>query len=213
MRTTVTLLAVLAAGNLLATTALAQDKTTAQGTEPTAKAVIDALGAGENVTVVAVVQAVDYQHRLVTLKGEDGKIVTIKAGEEVRNLAQIKPGAIVKASYSQALVLEMSKVKSGGVNVREDTVAIGRAPLGQLPAGAVTQNVEMIGTIMAIDKAKRTVEVQGALHTVVLKVPADWDLKDLKVGDQVAARYVQELAIGVSAAPEASFNPPKIGQE
>lgn len=212
MKTTLTLIAVLTTASLLATTAPAQDKPSVQSAAPTAKAVIDALG-GEKLTVVAVVQAVDYQHRLVTLKGEDGKIVTIKAGEEVRNLAQIKPGAIVKATYSEALALELDKVKSSGVNVREDTVSIGRAPLGQLPAGDVRVDTEMLGTVVAIDKAKRTVEVEGALRRVTLKVPADWDLKDLKVGDRVAARYVQELAIGVSAAPAASFNPPTVGKE
>jgi hypothetical protein len=211
MNKTMTKLAVMATVSLLATAAIAQDKppTSSSGLQ----AIADAMGVREKLTVVAVVQAVDYQHRLITLKGEDGKIFTVKAGDEVHNLAQIKPGAIVKATYSEAVALQLDKFKSGDLNVSKETVSIGRAALGQLPAGDVREDVEMVGTILAINPEKHTVKVQGPERIVTLKVPADWNLKDLKVGDEVQARYVQELAVGVSAAPPASYKPPTIGRE
>ena len=70
--------------------------------------------------MVAVVQAVDYPDRLVTLKNEEGKIVTIKAGEEVCNLVQIKPGAIVKATYSEALAVQLTKSRAEAMGVPPD---------------------------------------------------------------------------------------------
>ena len=78
-------LTVLAAASLLAMPTLAQDK--AQSPAPTVSAIADALAVREKITATAVVQAVDQKNRLLTLKGEDGKVFTIKVGNEVRNLA------------------------------------------------------------------------------------------------------------------------------
>jgi Cu/Ag efflux protein CusF len=204
-------LTVLAAASLLAMPAMAQDKAASTSTMA---AIADAMGARENMTAVGVVQTVDLQSRLVTIKQyPEGKIFTIHAGPEVRNLAQIGPGSVVKVEYQEALVLALEKAPSGGVNVREDTVSAGRTPAGALPGATIENNVKMIGTIIAIDKAKRTVLIQGAIHHVNLKIPADMDLKDLKVGDQVVAHYVQELGIAVGPAPTPSLNLPKVGNE
>ncbi|MCU0807808.1 MAG: hypothetical protein MUC53_07620 [Candidatus Contendobacter sp.] len=201
----------LAAASLLATTAMAQDK--APATMPTMAAIVDAMGAREKMTAVGVVQTVDLKSRLVSIKNEDGKIFTIHAGPDVRNLAQIGPGSVVKVEYQEALAMALEKVQSGGVNVREDTVSAGRTPAGGLPGATIEENIKMIGTIIAIDKEKRTVLIQGAIHHVSLKIPASMDLKNLKVGDQVMAQYVQELGIAVGPAPTPSYNPPKVGNQ
>ncbi|HOW75609.1 MAG TPA: hypothetical protein PK959_06715 [Candidatus Competibacteraceae bacterium] len=205
-------LTVLAAASLLAMPAMAQDKAPAASTS-TMAAIADAMGAREKTTAVGVVQTVDLQSRLVSIKNEDGKIFTIHAGPEVRNLAQIGPGSVVKVEYQEALAVALEKAPSGGVNVREDTVSAGRTAAGALPGATIEDNVQMIGTIIAIDKAKRTVLIQGAMHHVNLKIPANMDLKDLKVGDQVVAHYVQELGIAVGPAPTPSLNLPKVGNE
>lgn len=200
-------LTVLAAASLLATTALAQDKAPAPAAAPTMQAIADAMSVREKVTATAVVQAVDQKHRLLTLKGEDGKVFTIKVGDEVRNLAQVRAGDTVKATYHQALAVQLDTVQGTGVNKRVVTVSAGRAPAGAMPAGVVEENVEMLGTILAVNKEKRTVLIQGAEHHVTLKIPADMDLKDLKVGDQVRATYTQELAVVVEPAPPAAPGP------
>jgi hypothetical protein len=75
-----------------------------------------------------------------------------------------------------------------------------------MPAGAVEEKVEMIGTILAVDKAKRTVLVQGAAHHMTLQIPADMDVKDLKAGDQVRATYTQELAVVVEPTGTRPFS-------
>ncbi len=205
-------LAILAATSLLAAPAMAQDK--APATMPTMATIADAMGAREKMTAVGVVQSVDLRSRLVSIKDyPDGRIFTIHAGPEVRNLAQIGPGSVVKVEYHEALALALEKVQSGGINVREDTVSAGRTPAGALPGGAIEDSVKMIGTIIAINKEKRTVLIQGAIHHVSLKIPADMDLKDLKVGDQVMAHYVQELGISVGPAPTPSLKQPKVGNE
>ena len=197
-------LTVLAAASLLAMPALAQDK--APAVAPTVSAIADALAVREKVTATAVVQAVDQKNRLLTLKGEDGKVFTIKVGDEVRNLAQVYAGDTVKATYHQALAVQLDTIKGTGVNQQIVTVSAGRAPAGQMPAGAVEEKVEMIGTILAVDKVKRTVLVQGAVHHVTLQIPADMDVKDLKAGDQVRAVYTQELAVAVEPTGTRPFS-------
>ena len=190
-------LTILAAASLLTMPVLAQDKAPAATAAPTVSAIADAMGVREKVTATAVVQAVDQKNRTLTLKGEDGKVFTIKVGDEVRNLAQVRAGDTVKATYHQALALSLDMVQGTGINQRIVTVSTSRAPTGAMPSGAVEEKVEMIGTILAVDKAKRTVLVQGAVHHVTLQIPADMDVKDLKAGDQVRATYTQELAIAV----------------
>jgi Cu/Ag efflux protein CusF len=205
-------LTALAAACLLATTAMAQDK--APAASPTLAAIADAMGAREKMTAVGVVQSVDLQSRLVSIKDyPDGRIFTIHAGPEVRNLAQIGPGSVIKVEYHEALALALDKVQSGGINVRQETVSAGRTPAGGLPGGTIQESVKMLGTILAIDKEKRKVLIQGAIHHVSLRIPADMDLKDLKVGDQVAATYVQELGIAVGPAPTPSLKERKVGNE
>jgi len=205
------ILSVLAATSLLATTVMAQDK--APAAAPTMSAIADAMGVREKMIAVGIVQSVDLKNRLVSIKNEEGKIFTVHAGPEVRNLAQIGPGSVVKVEYHEALAMALDKVQSGGINVREDAVSAGRTVAGALPGATIEDSVKMLGTILAIDKAKRTVLIQGAIHHVSLKIPADMDLKDLKVGDQVVAHYVQELGVAIGPAPAPSYNPPKVGNE
>ena len=200
---------VLAAASLLATPTLAQQTPAPTGSS-TMAVIADAMGTREKLTAEGVVQSVDMKNRLVTIKDyPDGKIFTIKAGPEVRNLAQIGPGSVVKAEYHEALAVALTKVSSGGINVREDTVSAGRTPAGGLPGGSIEETVKMLGTILAIDKTKRTVLIQGAVHHVSLKIPADMDLKDLKVGDHVVATYVQELGVAFGPPPTPSLTLPK----
>ena len=199
-------LTLLTATSLLATTAMAQDKATSTAA-PTMAAIADALDVGEKMTATAMVLEVDQKHRTLTLKGEDGKPFTIQVGDEVRNLAQVKAGDTVVATYRQALAVSLEVVKGTGVNARVVTVSVGRAPKGAMPAGVVEEKVQMVGTILAVDKEKRTVLIQGAVHHVTLKIPADMDIKDLKKGDQVRATYTQELAVSVEPAPQAAPGP------
>ncbi len=205
------MLSVLAATSLLATTVMAQDK--APAAAPTMAAIADAMSAREKMTAVGIVQSVDLKNRLVSIKNEEGKIFTVHAGPEVQNLAQIGPGSVVKVEYHEALAMALDKVQSGGINVREDTVSVGRTPAGALPGATIEDSVKMLGTILAIDTAKRTVLIQGAIRQVSLKIPANMDLKDLKVGDQVVAHYVQELGVAIGPAPAPSLNLPKVGNE
>jgi hypothetical protein len=66
-------------------------------------AVIDA------VEVKASVVAIDYKTRKVTLKGPEGKVITVKAGPEIKRLSEIKVGDSVVARLTRAVSIEVSK--------------------------------------------------------------------------------------------------------
>src|SRR5215467_9741298 len=67
------------------------------------------LKAVETKEIRATVQKIDRDTREVTLKKEDGTMVTIKAPDTVRNFDQIKVGDIVTAKYTQSVALAVRK--------------------------------------------------------------------------------------------------------
>ena len=87
---------------------------------------------------VAVVELVNQRTREVVLRGPEGNRVTVTAGPEVRNLAQVRRGDRVVVTYGEALAVEMAPPGDGGPPV-EVAAGTARARPGQRPAGAVGQ--------------------------------------------------------------------------
>jgi hypothetical protein len=59
--------------------------------------------------VTATVEDIDYPKREVKLKGPEGNTVTIKVGDRVKRLDEVKKGDQVVARYTEALAVSMSK--------------------------------------------------------------------------------------------------------
>ena len=78
----------------------------------------------------AVVQLVDLESRQVLLETESGRLTTIVAGPEVRNLAQIEPGDIVRAVHEQSVAVQMVE-RGQGTTDTQAVVAVGRAAEGR----------------------------------------------------------------------------------
>lgn len=159
------------------------------------------IGASEVTTVTATVQAVNLEKRLVTLKQKGGKPFTIHVSEEARNLPQVKVGDQVVAKYTEAMAVRINRDTTGGVTQKKETLSGSRAEPGQKPAGTVTNTVEIIANILAINPKTRKVTLQGPERTLTVKAPSDMDISRLDVGDQVLVTYVEELAITVEPAP------------
>jgi len=163
---------------------------------------LPAVMTGAQVTSVAVVESVNMKTREVRLREADGKISSFIAGDEVRNLAQVKIGDRVTAQVRIGLVMALNK-PGGNMRSREDTMAVGRAELGQKPAGIIVKTVNATAVVTAVDTQARTVTLKGALRTLTLPVAADINLANVKVGDQVDAAYQESVAISVTPAPDA----------
>ena len=153
--------------------------------------------AGEVVTMTAKVVSVDTATREVVLEGSNGAKRTIVAGPDVRNLAQVKPGDIVKATYTQAVAIELKK---GGSGTRSTTVKEGgsRAKVGEQPSGTAQRQVTITGTVEQVDKAKRLVSVKGPQGNVVDVAVSEQTMKEVNVGDGVELVYTEALAVTVT---------------
>lgn len=154
-------------------------------TEPAPKPEMTKVNA---VQTEATVTAVDQKKRMVTLKFEDGHSTTFKAGPEVRNLAQVRKGDTVRTSYYESLAVRVEKVTS-------DTA---RAPLGEMPAGVVTNYVDVTAQVTALDRSRALATLKGPRGNLVdVKVRDPSTLDNVKVGDMVNVTYTESLAIEV----------------
>jgi Cu/Ag efflux protein CusF len=160
---------------------------------PTGEAVI------ASAEVTATVKKIDYKTREVTLVAEDGEEYSFMAGDEVKNLAQLKKGDVVKATYAEALAYE---VKKGGQAIAPETVVAGEAAeLGQKPGAVIASQSTVTVAITAIDRAVPSVTFKGPEgNTQTIKVRYPEKLEGVEVGDTVEITYTEALGLKVEKA-------------
>jgi hypothetical protein len=150
--------------------------------------------------VTAAVAAIDVPGRLVTLRGPDGNLFTVEAGEEVRNLPQVEVGDRVVVRYYEAIAAEMAQP---GQESSASATAM-RAPPGARPGVGLAQEITATVKIVALDLANHRVSFTGPAghaQTITVRAPEMRDfIKTLKVGDEVAVTYTEALAISVEPA-------------
>ena len=168
--------------------------TNAQAQETKGQAVVS------SETVTATVVQVNQKTREVTVKTKDGKEHTFVAGDNVKNLAQVKKGDIITAVYTEAIAYE---VKEHGATGVQTTTATAAAKPGEKPAGGVAQQTTVTVMITAIDPKVPTVTFMGPRgNKETIKVRDPKNLNGVKVGDKVDITYTEALAITVDEAPK-----------
>lgn len=154
-----------------------------------------------SITATATVTKINQKTREVTIKTEDGKEHSFVAGDNVKNLAQVKKGDIITITYTEALAYQLRKHNTpGGVTT---TQAVAAADSGAKPAGAVAQQTSVTVKITAIDPSVPTVTFMGPrgnTKTIVVKDPQK--LNGVKVGDMVDITYTEAIAVEVNPGPK-----------
>jgi Cu/Ag efflux protein CusF len=157
-------------------------------------------GAGETemIAIRATVKTVDMKTRTVTLVGPQGETKTLKVGDQVQNLAQVKPGDTVVARYYDSVAYVLSPP---GAKVPEDTLAAAaaRAVPGGLPAGGVAEKVVVTGLVVGVNPTAHTLSLVnpagGEVRTIAVKDPQYQQMmSSIKVGDTITA-YITEAVI------------------
>jgi len=147
--------------------------------------------------VTAVVTAIDYTTRYVTLQKTDGTAVTFKAGPEVKRLEDVAKGDTVTIDYSERVQIALKRKEMAPM--RQETVDITRATGTEKPAGAATATMEIYAVVEAIDYAARTVTLKGPEKTLVVKADDDAAyFNSIKVGDTVYVNYTQQMIVSVT---------------
>ena len=155
---------------------------------------------GDAVQVQGKIKSVDKKSRSVVVIGPQGDEMFMTLGEDARNFDQIKAGDLVTLTYVQALALKLHKVENKGIRERVESEQAVRAKAGEKPAGAVERTVRVVANVVAVNPKAGTVTLRGAKRTVELAVNDPALLKELKVGNQVEAEYVEAVALEVTAA-------------
>jgi hypothetical protein len=154
----------------------------------------------QTVKTTATIVGIDAAKRDVTLKRQDGKVVTIALSEEVRNFDQLKVGDKVHVEYGQALALSLKK-KGDGTPGASGTEALKRSEPGQKPGGEAVRQVTVLADVVGVDTKHKIVTLKGPAGNIVeMQVDDPEQLKNIKKGDQVEALYTESLAVKVEPA-------------
>jgi Cu/Ag efflux protein CusF len=156
-------------------------------------------GVAQTVKLTATITALDAATRALTLKGPEGKEVTLTAGPEVKNFAQMKVGDQVNVEFVEALTLELKKGSTAPVARTEQAGGAAAKP-GERPAGAVGRQVTIIAEVMNVDAKTQVVTLRGPQRTVELKVKDPAQFKLIAKGDRVEATYTEAVAVAVEPA-------------
>ncbi|MEZ5904373.1 MAG: hypothetical protein R3C69_04435 [Geminicoccaceae bacterium] len=151
-------------------------------------------------TATATVVSVDTTSREVTLFTKDGREVTIVAGPEVRNLAEIDAGDTLTIAYYGGIVASLTAGDAEPLGAEADLTAA-RAAAGEKPGGAIASEFADTVTFDSYDAAAGSVRFtpsDGVQRTVTVqdeKMRAF--VQSLKAGDKVDVVMVEVLGIVV----------------
>jgi len=154
----------------------------------------------QSMTINAVVEAVDYETREVTLRDPQGESYTFTAGPEVRNLAQVNPGDIVTTEVMESLSIEVYD-NPGMVPGAGEIVALGTAELGEKPGMTAIDTQVVTATVEAINLEANTFILKwpdGSLEQFTAQNPEN--LRKAAVGDLVIITKSVTLIISVEEA-------------
>jgi hypothetical protein len=161
------------------------------------------LALSETVEASAIVEAIDYSTREVVLRDAQGRQSVVKAGPEVRNLAQVKKGDRVVVRFTEAFAAQVVKPGTGVTGVQADTSVVRAAP-GERPAATVGEQIRTTVKVYDVDPYANTIEVTGPHgynRRLKVKDPhAIAFIRDLKKGDEVEVTFSEALAISVEPA-------------
>ena len=155
----------------------------------------------ESITVTAVGEAIKQETREVTLRKNDGEIVSFTASEEARNLGQVDVGDIVSANYTQSVSIEVMEDDGKGPRVGE-LAAMDRTDEGKMPGGAVINATVVVASVEEINIEANTFKLlgpDGNVREYTARNPEN--LKRASVGDLVAITIAESMAISVEEVP------------
>lgn len=156
-------------------------------------------GIAQTINVQAKITKIDHKTREITLKGPQGREVTVEAGPDVKNFSKLKAGDTVDVQYVESLVLELKK--GGGKPVeRTEEHAMKSAKPGETPGGAGGRRITVVGNVVNVDTAAKQVTVKGPKRTIDLHVEDPEQLKLIAKGDQIQATYTEAAAVSVVPA-------------
>jgi hypothetical protein len=162
------------------------------------------IGVSDSITIRATVKSVDQKNRMVTLVGPQGNSVTLKVSDEVKNLAQVKPGSKVIAHYHASVAFVLAPPGTKLPDSSATTTTATAAP-GQAPAGGGESRIIVSGVVVGVDQAAHTLQLVGMgggrVRTIDVVTPEGQQaLTRINVGDTITAIITESLLVAVEPA-------------
>ncbi|MFT5140137.1 MAG: hypothetical protein ACI9H8_001563 [Lysobacterales bacterium] len=176
-----------------------EEKTAKAGEESSDQPKIS-LFSSQSAQISAVVEAIDHETRVVTLRGAEGNAVTFTAGDEARNLGQVAVGDIVNAEVVQSMQIDVM-TNDGMEPMAAELAALGRTALGDMPGGVVVDTQVVTATVEEINLEANTFKLKGPdgeVNEFVARNPEN--LKKASVGDLVVITLTEAMALSVETA-------------
>jgi len=157
--------------------------------------------ASQTMVVTAVVEAINHETRVVTVRKNDGEEITFTASEEARNLDQVSIGDILVAEFVEKITIEVLPGDGLGPDAAEAAV-MARTEKGEMPGVAAMDSTVVISTVEEINIEANTFKLKGPDGVVTEYTARNPDnLKRSKVGDIVVITDTVAVAIMVEKAP------------
>jgi len=158
--------------------------------------------ASQTMTVTAVVEAIDHETRVVTLRKPQGDTVTFTASDEARNLDQVAVGDIVTAEYEEILSIRVA-ANDGTEPEKLELAGMARTAEGEMPGFTAFNAQSVTATVEEINLEANTFKLKGPDGTVNEYVARNPDnLRRSAVGDLVIITTSQAVAFSVEVGPE-----------
>jgi hypothetical protein len=161
-------------------------------------------GRAMSVSIEAVVTAIDPETRQISLKGPQGNVVTLTAGEEIGSLDKINVGDRVSATYVAAVEGELREPTEE--ELAEPWVVLQEAvtpEAGEPPAVGRARLIRAVCTIEGMNRSLGTVTLRdpnGRLHVVGHVEPEKMD--GVTLGQTVVVVYTEALALSLEERSE-----------
>ncbi|MFM0636547.1 hypothetical protein PQQ63_07575 [Paraburkholderia metrosideri] len=153
-----------------------------------------ALGKAEVVHAQVHVAAIYPATNSVTLRGAHGNLTDVDVNPQLADVRKLRVGDKLNVAYQQALLLQVDKVRTKGVRERVETTVAIPASAGYASSA---HRVQIVATVLKIDRKSRMVTLRGPKHQQVLRAAGSIPLNELRVGDSVRAEFVSAAAMEV----------------
>lgn len=156
------------------------------------------LAASASTIVTATVEALDYESREASLRGDDGNVVSFIVSDAVERLDEINVGDVVTVEYDELFAIEVYENDSEEPDVAELGI-LARTADGEAPGGAAVDTLVITAVVDAIDLEENTATLRlsdGSLRTIEARNPEN--LRKASVGDLVVMSVTQAVAISVA---------------
>jgi len=151
-------------------------------------------------TASAEVTALAPAERLVTLRREDGAVLELQVGAEVRNFDQLAVGDTLRVRYQETLAVE--KLPAGSsIGPVEGAFGAARAKPGEKPGVGAGLAVRLRVRIESLDREREIVVFSLASGELLARRLQTAEgrafVTDLEVGDLVQLEYTEAIALGI----------------